>query len=79
MIGAPYSVPDYALASRDHDIPKCRRGYLSGGSEVLSCVRCNHAKGDMTAVEFIAFRQTGKLAQSYLEFLEKRLVAKLKL
>lgn len=78
-IGASHDTPPHSLASRDHDIPKCRRTYLGGGEQVLSCAACNHAKGDMTAVEFMAYRETKKLPRSYIEFLETRLAQRLKL
>lgn len=81
-IGNTHDTPATTLASRDHDVPKCRRGYLADASnnrEVLSRADCNHAKSDMTTIEFMMFRESKKLPASYVEFLEARLVKRLKL
>lgn len=68
-------------ATVDHDIPKCRIGYtpVAQNNEVLACAECNQFKADMTGTEFISFRETKKLSQSYIEFLELRLARRLRL
>src|ERR1700690_158232 len=68
-------------ATVDHDTPKCRclSQPLYHTNTVLCCQRCNSAKGDMTGPEFIAFLQTGRLAETYIRFVEERLVKRLHL
>lgn len=65
-------------ATKDHDVPKCRGGPWNASNEVLACCSCNNAKGDMTGPEFSSFRKTHKLAPSYIEWLEKNLLARMK-
>lgn len=67
-------------ATVDHDIPKCRVGPTPiKNNEVLACQECNGHKGDMTGAEFIQFRRDKKFPASYVEHLEEKLAARLKL
>lgn len=67
-----YKKPHHATV--DHDVPLCRGGGSIKNNAVLACALCNGAKGDMTGVEFLHLRKTGKLSASYIEFLQDRLV-----
>lgn len=84
-VSVPSYLPGQALtahhATVDHDIPKCRIGYITPmkNNLVLACRECNNLKGDMTGTEFIQFRRDKKFARSYVEFLEMRLAKRLRL
>jgi 5-methylcytosine-specific restriction endonuclease McrA len=73
-------------ATVDHDTPKCRTPYISfrenftnNNNVVLACRACNQSKADMTGPEFLSFRAIKKLPQSYIEYLEAKLLKRLKL
>jgi hypothetical protein len=67
-------------ASIDHDIPKCRIGYVEkrGSNTVLSCFACNQAKGDMTGDEFIHFLRSGEILPSYINWIAEKMKKRLR-
>lgn len=77
VIGAVHEMARNRLkshaATKDHDTPFARGGVRNANNEVLSCHRCNVVKGDMTGPEFLEFRKTGRLAASYIAYLERSL------
>jgi 5-methylcytosine-specific restriction endonuclease McrA len=57
----------------DHATPKTRGGARFGPNAVLSCLACNHIKGDMTSDEYRHFLAAGELHPKYIAFLTGRL------
>jgi hypothetical protein len=41
-------------ATRDHKVPRSRGGSSRNDNIVLACSACNNAKGNLTAIEFMA-------------------------
>lgn len=54
--------PDPNAATLDHFIPRSRGGRNSFDNMVLACFSCNNARGDMSALDFLAHLQQEAVA-----------------
>lgn len=63
-----------ARPTRDHVLPQARFPNQDGTKNIKAAhQKCNHAKRDMTADEFRYFLLTGRLAPSYVAWIEKNI------
>lgn len=60
--------------TKEHLIPKCRGGLSVLSNIALACERCNSVKSDMTETEYLSFVETGILPESYVDWLNQRMV-----
>ena len=60
--------------TREHLIPICRGGNDALSNIALACEGCNQVKGDMTEGEYLEFLKFGRLPDSYIEWITKRMV-----